>query len=108
MAFKRLVRFANGDARCYGDLIEAAEKGYRVRKLNGSVKEGFKNASDEVFEVRSVCRHSKRVASITDKPVFKLLCPLEETPIVQCIGLNYKQHAKEASVRLQACPNFLW
>lgn len=30
----------------------------------------------------------------------QLVCPIESTPIVLCIGLNYKQHAKEASVGL--------
>lgn len=29
---------------------------------------------------------------------FELLCPLESTPIIQCVGLNYKQHAHEANV----------
>ena len=29
----------------------------------------------------------------------QLLSPLESTPIFECIGLNYKQHAKEAKVR---------
>jgi len=30
--------------------------------------------------------------------VKKLLSPIESTPIIQCIGLNYAQHAKEANL----------
>jgi 2-keto-4-pentenoate hydratase/2-oxohepta-3-ene-1,7-dioic acid hydratase in catechol pathway len=30
----------------------------------------------------------------------QLLCPIERTPVVMCVGLNYKKHAEEAAVRL--------
>lgn len=29
----------------------------------------------------------------------QLLCPIERTPVVICVGLNYKKHAEEAAVR---------
>ncbi|UPK95543.1 hypothetical protein LCI18_006478 [Fusarium solani-melongenae] len=34
----------------------------------------------------------------------KVLCPLESTPIILCIGLNYKEHAKEANLTIAPYP----
>ncbi|KAL6365719.1 hypothetical protein LRP88_01720 [Fusarium phalaenopsidis] len=58
-AFKRLVRFAQGDATYFGELLEAADN---------------------------------------------LLCPLASTPIIICIGLNYKTHAEEAKLTVPKYP----
>ncbi|KAG9256517.1 fumarylacetoacetate hydrolase family protein [Emericellopsis atlantica] len=33
-----------------------------------------------------------------------VLCPLESTPIVLCIGLNYKKHAEEANLTIAPYP----
>ncbi|KIW14851.1 hypothetical protein PV08_07636 [Exophiala spinifera] len=86
MSFKRLVRFAHDGAARYGDLVEAINGSYKVRLLSGSVTSGFQPESEQVITVE------------------KLLCPLEKTPIIQCIGLNYRKHAEEASLQVPPFP----
>lgn len=41
MAFERLLRFELDGAILYGDLVEAKEGSCLVRKLHGSIAEGF-------------------------------------------------------------------
>jgi len=36
--------------------------------------------------------------------ISKLLSPIESTPIFQCVGLNYAQHAKEANLAIPSYP----
>ncbi|KAG2413124.1 hypothetical protein HFD88_010683 [Aspergillus terreus] len=36
--------------------------------------------------------------------VLRVLCPLESTPIILCIGLNYKKHAQEANLDIAPYP----
>jgi len=33
----------------------------------------------------------------------QVLCPLESTPIVIGIGINYRSHAEESKVRMRLC-----
>ncbi|KAJ5679878.1 hypothetical protein N7462_008122 [Penicillium macrosclerotiorum] len=84
-AFKRLVRFAAGTQTHYGDLLSATGTTYTVRKLDGNPFTGLK-ATEEIVTVE------------------QLECPLESTPIVLCIGLNYKQHAEEANLPVPSYP----
>ncbi|KAH6667459.1 hypothetical protein B0J14DRAFT_629451 [Halenospora varia] len=86
MAFKKLARFEDGGSVHYGDVLGSDESGYLVQKLNGNISSGFE------FD--------------TSKPirVDKLLCPLEKTPLVICIGLNYRKHAEEASLAIPKYP----
>ncbi|KAF2992990.1 hypothetical protein E8E13_000714 [Curvularia kusanoi] len=83
MTFTRLVRFAHNGTIHYGDLIESIDKGFYVRKLAGGVVGGFTKTSEENI---------------------LLLCPIESVPIVQCIGLNYRKHATEASLEVPEYP----
>ncbi|KAJ5918026.1 hypothetical protein N7454_010401 [Penicillium verhagenii] len=84
--FKKLVRFANGTQTYYGDLIEATGNKYTVRKLDGNPFTSLQ-PTGEIHEVDS------------------LLCPIESTPIIICIGLNYKQHATEANLPIPKYPS---
>ncbi|KAJ5454774.1 fumarylacetoacetate hydrolase family protein [Penicillium daleae] len=84
-AFKRLVRFTTGAQTHYGDLVSAAENKYTIRRLEGSPFTSLK-ATEEIVNVE------------------KLECPIESTPIVVCIGLNYRQHAQEASLPVPKYP----
>ncbi|KUL81622.1 hypothetical protein ZTR_10595 [Talaromyces verruculosus] len=36
--------------------------------------------------------------------VAKVLCPLDSTPIILCVGLNYKEHAREANLSIAPYP----
>ena len=50
----------------------------------------------KLFELpRQVFMESARI--LANRP--KLLCPLPSTPIIICVGLNYRKHAEEASVQ---------
>lgn len=40
----------------------------------------------------------------SDPDSAKILSPLESTPIILCIGLNYKQHAEEANLNITPYP----
>ncbi|KAH8807755.1 hypothetical protein F5884DRAFT_900099 [Xylogone sp. PMI_703] len=85
MSFQKLVRFESNGLAYYGDLISVEANGYKVRRLNGNL-ENFQATSDDTIIVP------------------KLLCPLEQTPIIICIGLNYKKHAEEASLKIPPYP----
>ncbi|VUC24146.1 unnamed protein product [Clonostachys rosea] len=84
-AFKHLVRFAQGDSIFYGDLIETSGKVHSIRKLLGDPFDKLE-ATEEIVKVE------------------KLLCPLASTPIIICIGLNYKTHAEEAKLTVPKYP----
>ncbi|KAF9890427.1 hypothetical protein FE257_005832 [Aspergillus nanangensis] len=80
MAFQRLVRFQAPEHARYGDLLSETAEGYLVQPLVGSIASGFQRSSEDGILVPS------------------LLCPVAETPIIICVGLNYQQHAQEAKV----------
>ncbi|TVY87467.1 Uncharacterized protein LAWI1_G006943, partial [Lachnellula willkommii] len=90
MAFDRLVRFEDDEGKIhYGNVpYEFPSEGIdgaKIQILKGDISSGF----------------SKGDGTATVK---KLLCPLETTPIVPCIGLNYGQHAKEADLPIAKYP----
>ncbi|KAJ5998363.1 hypothetical protein N7451_006173 [Penicillium sp. IBT 35674x] len=84
--FKKLVRFTAGADTHYGDLIGAVGNNYTVRKLKGSPFTNLE-ATEEIHETQT------------------LLCPIESTPLVICIGLNYRQHATEANLPVPKYPS---
>ncbi|KAJ5651731.1 hypothetical protein N7507_009157 [Penicillium longicatenatum] len=84
--FKNLVRFAAGAEIYYGDLISAIGNNYTVRKLKGSPFTSLQTTGEVLT-------------------VDKLLCPIESTPLVICIGLNYRQHATEANLPIPKYPS---
>ncbi|KAF4981414.1 hypothetical protein FZEAL_2762 [Fusarium zealandicum] len=86
-AFTRLVRFAQGDSAYYGDLLDTQDGEYNIRKLLGTPFTKLEDAGEVVK---------------TKTP--KLLCPLETTPIFQCIGVNYKAHSEETTMDLPENP----
>ncbi|KAH7085235.1 hypothetical protein BKA63DRAFT_539167 [Paraphoma chrysanthemicola] len=79
MAFQQLVRFEHDGKISYGELLQTTSTGYNVKELSGSPFTSLATTENT---------HS----------VSKLLCPLESTPIILCIGLNYKKHAEEANL----------
>jgi len=90
MAFERLIRFEGEDGKIhYGNLTsefpEEGINGKKVQTLTGDLKSGFSSSGQEAT-------------------VKKLLCPLEATPIIPCIGLNYRQHAAEANLPIAPYP----
>ncbi|KAJ5083005.1 fumarylacetoacetate hydrolase family protein [Penicillium argentinense] len=84
-AFKRLVRFVSGSQVHYGDLLRVADNRYTVRRLEGTPFTSLKT-TDDTLQVDS------------------LECPIESTPIVLCVGLNYHQHAKEENLPVPTYP----
>ena len=54
--FKRLVRFAEGNQKHYGELLETTNNGYKVHRLTGSPFEALKTTDDvvETNKVRSL------------------------------------------------------
>jgi hypothetical protein len=67
MTFTKLVRFEHENATHYGDLVKVDGSSFRVRKLSGSVREGFKAGSTDEIVVQKVCinHHSLRVLGST-------------------------------------------
>ncbi|KAJ5812013.1 hypothetical protein N7474_008314 [Penicillium riverlandense] len=86
MSFQRLVRFEKDGAPHYGDLLSQNDEGYTVQRLEGNIQNGFTRTTEEPVVVS------------------KLLCPIESTPIVICVGLNYQKHANEASLKIPPYP----
>ncbi|KAJ5365231.1 hypothetical protein N7517_008117 [Penicillium concentricum] len=83
--FTRLVRFSAGSQSHYGDLLAFTDGKYTVRKLNGNPFTKLETTEETV-------------------QIDTLECPLESTPVIVCIGLNYNQHAKEANVSIGHLP----
>ncbi|KAJ5609583.1 fumarylacetoacetate hydrolase [Penicillium herquei] len=86
MSFERLVRYENEGQAFYGELVGNAQDGfYKVRQLRGDIFTGLEHTGITVT-------------------VERLLCPLESTPIIQCVGLNYKKHAEETKLPVPEYP----
>ncbi|KJK61016.1 MhpD [Aspergillus parasiticus SU-1] len=79
-AFKKLVRFLTNGRAYYGELLETKNDKYVVQRFDG-------------------CPFEKLVPTDEFYTVDTLLQPIESTPLIICIGLNYRAHAKEANVR---------
>ncbi|KAE8400977.1 fumarylacetoacetate hydrolase family protein [Aspergillus pseudonomiae] len=84
-AFKNLVRFATGEQQYYGELIRTENNQFTVQQFDGNPFDGLV-LTDKVHHVSS------------------LLSPVENTPLIICIGLNYKEHAKEANLTVPTYP----
>jgi len=89
-AFERLIRFETpGGEIKYGDLGKAVPtkeiEGREVEVLEGDIKAGFKKTGGKA-------------------KVGKLLSPLPDTPIILCVGLNYKRHAEECNLQIPTHP----
>ncbi|KAH7408957.1 fumarylacetoacetate hydrolase family protein [Cadophora sp. MPI-SDFR-AT-0126] len=83
--FTKLVRYSEGGQIHYGDLLESIAGKYKVARLNKNPSGTFsRTGKEDVVE--------------------KLLCPLESTPIIQCVGLNYRKHAAEAKLAVPKWP----
>ncbi|KAH7147308.1 hypothetical protein DER46DRAFT_670895 [Fusarium sp. MPI-SDFR-AT-0072] len=85
MAVQKLVRFDENGISKYGNLLKSHDKGHEVEKLSGNLWDGLKGTGKIIT-------------------VPKLLCPLESTPIVICVGLNYRTHAIEANLKVPTYP----
>ncbi|GFF48268.1 hypothetical protein IFM51744_06784 [Aspergillus udagawae] len=85
MAFKRLVRFAIGDRVSFGDLLSVNGGTYNVRRLTGDPFTNLQPTEDIIH-------------------VEKLLCPIERTPIIILVGLNYQSHVNEAKLNVPKYP----
>ncbi|OAL44305.1 fumarylacetoacetate hydrolase family protein [Pyrenochaeta sp. DS3sAY3a] len=83
--FTKLVRYEQGSQIYYGDLLDSSAGRYRVARLEKTPTGAFKQVGQEDV-------------------VEKLLCPLEWTPIIQCVGLNYRKHATEANLTVPKYP----
>ncbi|KAF2741943.1 hypothetical protein M011DRAFT_497822 [Sporormia fimetaria CBS 119925] len=86
----RLIRFVANDGKAYygnltKDMPVQAIEGSSVEVLDGDITQGWK----------------KNGVSAT---VSKLLCPLPSTPIILCVGLNYRRHAEECNLQIPTYP----
>ncbi|KAM5361841.1 hypothetical protein ACJZ2D_012871 [Fusarium nematophilum] len=86
MGFHKLVRYEFNGKVHYGDMLERSHEGFKVQELNGNIENGFQATGAEPVTVK------------------KLICPLERTPIIQCVGVNYRQHATEAKMSVPEYP----
>jgi len=90
MAVSRFIRFADESGKIsYGEPKEDA----LTTNLTG--------ASVEVLSGDPFTALSPTGSTAVAK---KVLCPLESTPIIMCIGLNYAHHAKEANLTVPDYP----
>ena len=101
--FEYLLRFeANDGSVAYGSISEPKPAkdlvGMQVSTLAGSIREGFTPTQQEKT-VRKVCDDLQHSEWILTHIALKVLCPVPSTPIIQCIGVNYAKHAREADVR---------
>ncbi|KAK5702376.1 hypothetical protein LTR17_022373 [Elasticomyces elasticus] len=103
MAFKHLVRFRQGNDVFYGDLLETGGDEFSVTKLLGDPFDALQE-TDEILKTKEV-RIVITLRNIQLAYKLQLLCPLEKTPLVRCIGLNYKTHAEEAKLPLPKNPS---
>ncbi|KAH6977514.1 fumarylacetoacetate hydrolase family protein [Ilyonectria sp. MPI-CAGE-AT-0026] len=86
MSFKQLVRFEEKGQAHYGDLVEFNDtQGHKVSILSGNPWDGL-------------------IPTGRTTTVSKLLAPLEHTPIIICVGLNYRKHAAEANLQVPTYP----
>ncbi|KAK1634022.1 hypothetical protein BDP81DRAFT_451960 [Colletotrichum phormii] len=85
MEFQALVRYEHQGTILHGNLVRTSDFGYLVERLHGNLDVGL-----ERTDIRDT--------------VVKLLCPLEKTPIIMCLGLNYAQYAIESSLPVCAFP----
>jgi len=90
MSIERFVRFIDGNGETvYGEPtaedVKGKLEGKVVTLLSGEPFTGFSKTDTKVA-------------------ISKLLSPIASTPIVECIGLNYAQHAKEANLQVPTNP----
>ncbi|KAM5358690.1 hypothetical protein ACJZ2D_015081 [Fusarium nematophilum] len=85
MSFQKLVRFEDQGTAHYGNLLESGDHGHKIEKLLGNPWQGLASTGSTITAP-------------------KLLSPIESTPIVICVGLNYKQHATEANLKVPTYP----
>ncbi|KAI8648583.1 hypothetical protein NCS57_01469800 [Fusarium keratoplasticum] len=86
MSFNHLVRFEENGQLQYGDLVKSDDsQGHTVSLLAGNPWSGFTQTGQT-------------------KIISQLLCPLESTPQIICVGLNYQQHAAEANLTVPTYP----
>ncbi|KEF57079.1 uncharacterized protein A1O9_07269 [Exophiala aquamarina CBS 119918] len=90
MAIEAFIRFADSDGtENYGEVsqqqLACDLRGVSVPILEGTPWTGFKRLDQQ-------------------KTVCQVLCPLEKTPLIICIGLNYKQHAEESKHEISEYP----
>jgi 2-keto-4-pentenoate hydratase/2-oxohepta-3-ene-1,7-dioic acid hydratase in catechol pathway len=98
MAFKRLVRFPIGDRVSFGDLLSVNGGTYRVRRLTGDPFTKLQ-PTEEIIQVDKVSLASKKfIFSLLT--TCQLLCPIDRTPLIVLVGLNYQNHVNEAKVRI--------
>lgn len=83
----------------------SVERFIRFSDESGSVLYGEPSASDITKKLEGISvpvlsgdPFTGLTKSGKTATVKKLLSPIESTPIIQCIGLNYAQHAKEANL----------
>ncbi|KAL1898528.1 hypothetical protein Sste5346_003432 [Sporothrix stenoceras] len=91
-SFNYLVRFRdeNGDIR-YG------EAGSLDGSTTSHTKENLVGRTVPIFTGTDLWGPAFTLTT-EHRTIHEVLCPLEKTPIFQCVGLNYKQHAAEANM----------
>ncbi|MDE1163359.1 MAG: fumarylacetoacetate hydrolase family protein [Acidobacteriaceae bacterium] len=89
----KLVRFVHEDGRVEAGVVEAAQ----IRVLQDAGDDGvlahIKSGSAPVFTDRTVALDA-----------VKILAPMQQPPNVFGIGLNYREHAAESKMAVQAVP----
>ncbi|KIN09117.1 hypothetical protein OIDMADRAFT_37997 [Oidiodendron maius Zn] len=85
ITFQRLVCYQVDGRAFFGNLLESTPNGHKVRTLQGDIF-GDLEATGDTLSVPN------------------LLCPLELTPIIQCVCLNYNHHAQEANLTVPTYP----
>ncbi|KAF3396736.1 Fumarylacetoacetate hydrolase domain-containing protein 2 [Talaromyces pinophilus] len=90
--FTRLIRFESAGKVLFADLTSSSSE---IPSLGSNIK------AYTTFE--SLINNEEPVEAVVDKE--KLLSPLPRTDLpIYCIGLNYRSHAKEASLNVPVNP----
>lgn len=94
-----LLLFSVGDQIYYGELINTDGNKYTVQQLDGTPFDKLLWA-DKLHTVTDVfyAGLANTLTQISQGTISWLLSPVPGTALVICIGLIYKEHAKETSV----------
>jgi 2-keto-4-pentenoate hydratase/2-oxohepta-3-ene-1,7-dioic acid hydratase in catechol pathway len=100
------IHLGNVDATKYPDVGLSTFKGEKVavNLVTGSAFSG--TVTDKVMHIARVCILRTPTFTWALTRILKLLAPLsaKEVPIIRCMGLNYKDHAKEANMPIPKDP----
>lgn len=103
------IHLGEVDSSKYPDLGKAILEGERVavKLIKGSIFDGV--VTDTTMHISRVCSTHPRGHAVVyrlTRVLLQLLAPIgiEEVPLIRCMGLNYRDHAREANMPIPDVP----